>query len=335
VKTVSELGEHRVVDSILAVLRKQAKPAIPFGDDVSAVKLDRGKLLILKTDTMVWDTDVPPGMTARQAGRKALVMNVSDLAAKGVKPLAAVVSLSIPSSTSIDEVLSIIKGLEDGAKEYGLEIIGGDTGEAPTIVLSISMAGIADKGTIILRSGAKVGDIVATTGPFGNTAAALAITLNGLEAPHMLKLKLLRSIYKPKARLREGLVLASLKAATSSIDSSDGLAWSLHELSRMSNVGFKITNVPIAPEAEAFARIHGLNPLNLALYGGEEYELVLTIKPELFDKAAASVRSVGGELIKMGVAISERRVIVDYQGKLHEVEAKGWEHFTSKHLPRN
>ncbi|MEM1537614.1 MAG: AIR synthase related protein, partial [Candidatus Nezhaarchaeales archaeon] len=119
-KTVSELGEHRVVDSILAVLRKQAKPAIPFGDDVSAVKLDRGKLLILKTDTMVWDTDVPPGMTARQAGRKALVMNVSDLAAKGVKPLAAVVSLSIPSSTSIDEVLSIIKGLEDGAKEYGL-----------------------------------------------------------------------------------------------------------------------------------------------------------------------------------------------------------------------
>lgn len=329
-ETVEELGEHRVVDAILAVLKKRVKPAIPFGDDVSAIKLGRKKLLVLKTDTLVWDTDVPPGMTARQAGRKALVMSVSDLAAKGVKPLAAVASLSIPPSTSIGDALSIVEGLEDGAREYGLQIVGGDTGEAPTVVLSVSVVGIADKEAVILRSGARVGDVVASTGLFGCTATALAITLNGLEAPRELKSKVLQSVYEPKARLREGLVLSSLKAATSSIDSSDGLAWSLYELSRMSGVGFKITHVPIAPEAEAFARIHGLNPLNLALYGGEEYELVLTIKPELFDKAAMAVRSVGGALIRMGEVIKEKRVVVDYRGELREVEAKGWEHFAPK-----
>ena len=84
----------------------------------------------------------------------------------------------------------------------------------------------------------------------------------------------------PKAHLAEGLALAGCGAVSASMDSSDGLAWSLHELARLSNVGFLLESVPIAPEATEFAELNGLEACELALYGGEEYELVLTIKPE-------------------------------------------------------
>jgi len=131
----------------------------------------------------------------------------------------------------------------------------------------------------------------------------------------------------PQARLKEGLALAQTKAVTASIDSSDGLAWSLHEISRASNVGFSIDNLPIAKEAGEFAKIHNLNPTELCLYGGEEYELVLTIKPRLWNKVRDAVRHVGVSLIKIGKATKEKTLILKTNRKTLKIEPKGWEHF--------
>ena len=134
----------------------------------------------------------------------------------------------------------------------------------------------------------------------------------------------------PKAHVKEGIALAKTETATSSIDVSDGLAWSLHELSRASNIGFLIDYVPVAREAEQFAEIHCLDPSELALYGGEEYELLATVKPELWDKAAEAVANVGGTLIKIGVTTENKELLFKKGDKTLRIEPRGWEHFKTQ-----
>jgi len=324
---VEELGERKIIDLILECLDKMPNMPVPFGDDVSAIDIGHGKLAVIKTDMLVGKTDVPPPMNLWQAARKAVVMNISDLAAKGVQPIALLASIGLPKGLSKKDIQQIGKGLNDGAREYNAYVLGGDTNEASDLVISCVAFGICQKRHLIKRSGAKSGDYVAVTGFFGKTASGLKILLENLSAPPDMKEELVNAIFMPYARLKEGLAIAQTQAATASIDSSDGLAWSLHEISRASNVGFVIDNLPTASEAEKFAQIHGLNSVELSLYGGEEYELLVTIKPKLWQDAKEAVENVGGALIKIGLATKERGLFLKRMGKMVPIEARGWEHF--------
>jgi len=302
---------------------------IPFGDDVSAYTIGNNNLAVLKTDMLVDKTDVPPKMNLWQASRKAVIMNISDFAAKGVKPLAILVSLGLPRTLKKKDIEQIGKGLNAGAREYGAYIIGGDTNEASDLVISLSLFGIAKKDALILRSGAKPRDLVAVTGSFGKTAAGLKILLNDFKASPKIRKILAKSVLMPHARLAEGLALSKTNAVTAAIDSSDGLAWSLHETANASKVGFLINKLPIAEEVKEFARINRLDPLELTLYGGEEYELVLTIKPNLWKKAKKAVEKVCGKLLLIGKVTAERQVLLEIDGKRRAIEPRGWEHFKS------
>jgi len=305
---------------------------IPFGDDVSAYPISDTQLLILKTDMLVGKTDVPPGMSLWQAARKAVIMNVSDFAAKGAKPKVMLVSLGLPKDLTGNNIKEIGRGLNAGAREYDAYVIGGDTSEASDLVISLSVFGIAKKDKVTLRSGAKPGDLVAVTGYFGKTSAGLKILLNTFVAPQKIRETLVESVLMPYARLKEGLALSQTKAVTAAIDSSDGLAWSLHEIARASNVGFSINMLPTAKEVEKFAEINGLDPLELTLYGGEEYELVLTINPEIWKKAKKAVENVGGKLLLIGKVVAQKQVVLEVDGKKRIIEARGWEHFKSDNV---
>ena len=324
------LGEHEIIRLIQRRLTVMPDMPVPFGDDVSAVPLGSDEVAVLKTDMLVAKTDMPAGMSLFAAARKAVVMNVSDFAAKGVLPSTVLVALGLPRGFGADDVVQIADGLNAGAREYGAYVVGGDTGEASDLIISISLFGTAKKSVLMLRSGARAGDIVAVTGLFGKSAAGLRLLLGGCEASVAVRDVLVDAVFNPKARLREGLALRGYGYVSSSIDSSDGLAWSLHELARMSNVGFLIDKVPIAVEAEEFALRNGLDALELALYGGEEYELVLTVKPEKWTEAKAVVEVVGGCLIPIGKATYEKQVILEMDGEKRVIEARGWEHFKSQ-----
>jgi thiamine-monophosphate kinase len=323
-------GERKIIELILEQLEKMRYMPVPFGDDVAAYPINGDQLLILKTDMLVGKTDVPHGMNLWQAARKAVVMNVSDFAAKGVKPKVMLVSLGLPRKLAKkDAVKEIGRGLNAGAREYGAYIVGGDTNEASDIIISLSLFGIAKKDSLMLRSGAKARDIVAVTGFFGKTASGLKILLNNFEAPQKVRKILVNSVFMPQARLKEGLALSQTKAITACIDSSDGLAWSLHELARASNVGFLINKLPTAKEVEKFAKINNLDPLELTLYGGEEYELVLTVRPRLWKKAERAVSDVGGKLLPIGKVTDQKQVLLKIDGKRRFIEPRGWEHFKS------
>ncbi len=326
-KLANELGEREIIDLILKCLDPMPEMPVPFGDDVSAVEIGNGKLAVIKTDMVVGKTDVPPAMNLWQAARKAVVINVSDLAAKGVQPIALIAAIGIPKGLSKRDIEQIGRGLNDGARESNAYVLGGDTNESSDLVISCSALGICEKRHLIKRSGAKSGDYVALTGFFGKAACGLKILLENLSVPQEIMEELVNSVLMPNARLSEGLAIARTRAASASIDSSDGLAWSLHEISRASHVGFVIDNLPIAHEVERFAEIYGLNPVELSLYGGEEYEIIVTIKPELWQDAKKAVENAGGSLTRIGLVTKETRLFLKRMGKTIPIEARGWEHF--------
>ncbi len=325
--TVSEYGERRIIEMLQRRLEIMPNMAVPFGDDVSAIEIGKSRLAVLKTDMLVGKTDVPKGMSFWQAARKAIVMNVSDFASKGVQPQAALVSLGLPSDFMAKDIDEIARGLNAGARQYGLYIIGGDTGESADLIISVSMFGISSKKNLMLRAGAKPGDIVAVTGFFGKTAAGLHLLLDGNATSRSLHEILLASICMPQARLNEGLALGKSRTVSSSIDSSDGLAWSLHELGRMSNVGFHINSLPVAEEVIRFAEFNSLNAETLALYGGEEYELVVTVKPAKWTVAETACESAGGRLLPIGKVMRDKQVVLDIDGCKKVIEPRGYEHF--------
>jgi thiamine-monophosphate kinase len=326
-RTIRELGEKKVIEIIMGCLNMMPDMPVPFGDDVSAVQLADDILAVIKTDMLVGKTDVPPGMGMRQAARKSIVMNVSDFAAKGVKPLIVLSSLGLPNNLKEEDVMEIGLGLNQGAREYGAYIVGGDTNESSDLIISCSLLGVCDKRRLVKRSGAKPGDIVAVTGYFGKTASGLKILLEGILVPESIEKALTEAVFMPKARLREGLAFARSGALTASIDSSDGLAWSLYELSDASNVGFRIDKVPVAAEAIEFAENHDLDPIALGLYGGEEYEVIVTVNPQLWEKANECVRNLKTQLIRIGSVTEEKKLELVVDGDTQPIKREGWEHF--------
>lgn len=325
--TAEKLGERKIIETIWNNMDEAPNMPVPFGDDVSAVEYGDGNLAVLKTDMLVDETDVPPHMSYWQAARKAVVMNISDLAAKGVKPSGLLVSLGIPRNLTKKDIEQIGKGLNAGAREYDTYVLGGDTSETHSLIISIAAFGLARKEALILRSGANPEDIVATTGLFGLTSSGLKILKEKLAAPKKIKKKLVDAVLMPYARLKEGLALAKTGATTASIDSSDGLAWSLHEISSASNVGFVVDAPPIAQETYRFAKLHSLDPMELGFYGGEEYELIVTIKPEHWRRTKEAVVQQGGNLLKIGKTTAKKTLLVKHGGKLIKIEARGYEHF--------
>ncbi len=323
--SLRELGELEIIRILEESFGTSPRAVVGFGDDVSAVKLPNGKLAVLKTDMLVGSTDVPPGMTMRQIARKAVVANVSDLAAKGARPLAGIVALGLPGSLTKRDIHGIAAGLGRAAEEYGFPFVGGDTNESKDLTISIALFSIVGKRQLILRSGARVGDVVAVTGEFGSASAGLKALLEKRMRPSQLAPSLAQAVYKPRAELDLGLRLARSGTLTASIDSSDGLAWSLHQLSRASGIGITINVIPISEAAREFAARYGYKADDLALYGGEEYHLVVTVKPEKFSVA---IRAARGRLKAIGVVTPRSSGVRLTQAHRDvEIVMQGWEHF--------
>jgi thiamine-monophosphate kinase len=262
-------------------------------DDVAPVTGN----IVMKCDMLVASTDVPPGMVPVQVARKSLVSCASDLAAKGAKPLAAMVSLGLPRNCTRPYVEGLADGFATAASEFGTKIVGGDTNEAGELVIDCCMIGLAGK-KMPRRSGARPGDSIVVSGPFGFSAAGLAIQLRNARAAGTFRTQSVDSVLEPKPRQRFGSTLA--KFFSSSIDSSDGLAMSLYELSANSRVDIVLDKVPAAPGLDMFSEENGIDVNELVFHGGEEYEIVATIPRAKLKQAMSAARKAKVELLLIG-----------------------------------
>jgi len=325
--TVSDIGERKLIQRIMKHLTPMPDMSLPFWDDASAIPLGGGRALIVNTDMLVWETDIPTGMTPYQAARKCVVMNISDLAAKGVQPTAFMPNVGLPNDYLITDVEEIAKGFEAGAREYDAYVVGGDTNEASEIVMAGIAFGVIDEAKLMKRSGAAPGDTIATTGCFGLTSAAFKILLKGAPCPEKIREKILNSVYMPNAKVKEGLALATTGLVTSCMDSSDGLAVSLHDLSRSTGHGYHLNTLPTDPLANEFASYNNLESADLTLFGGEEYELIFTFSPENEDKIRKALEKVGCTPQIIGNVTENKAITITVDGETVEIPAGGWDHF--------
>lgn len=325
--TAQDLGERRIIQHIMKHLSHMPGTILPNWEDASALSLGDGRALVVNTDMLVWQTDIPKGMTSFQAARKSVVMTISDLGAKGVQPIAFMPSIAVPRNYEVSEIEELSKGFEKGAKEYDSYVIGGDTNEACDIIINGIALGIGNEEILMKRNGAVPGDVLATTGSFGETSAAFKILLEGYRVSKKLKQHLVESVFMPKARIKEGIALAKSGIITSCIDSSDGLSISLHDLKRSTGFGYKLTSLPISKEAEKFASIHNLNKIDLTLYGGEEYELIFTVKPNKVNEAKSVLNQTGSAINIIGEVVSEKRIWLETDSINQNIPARGWDHF--------
>jgi thiamine-monophosphate kinase len=249
---------------------------LQFNDDASAVLLPSGEVMVLNVDMLVFKTDVLPGMSFVQIGKKAVTMSVSDIIAKGAKPYGCLASLGLKSDTKTMNAQNILCGVKKQCVNYDAKFLGGDLNESSDIILDVVTYGICKTNQLIPRKGVKSGDLIYCTGLFGLTSLGYRTLMNDLKLPSTLKKKVLSSVYEPKARV-DFLPLFDILDIKICMDSSDGLLITLTDLSLINNLGIEVNSVPIDKEVLSFAEDNDLNPLELAFRGGEEFELIFAI----------------------------------------------------------
>ncbi len=314
------MNENEIIELLTKTAGRLPSRYSKIGDDVVTMLTRHGKL-VLKSDMLVMKTDVPPGMTLRQVGRKAVAMCVSDFAAKGIRPEALMVSLGIPRDMDESGVRSLALGFKDAMSAWRLYLLGGDTNEADDLVVDSILAGFGRR--VVGRDGAREGDVVVVTGNFGTASAGLKIAIDGAASSKSFRKRALRSIYLPAPRLEAGLALR--KYLSAAMDSSDGLAICLHALSTASHVGIALRELPYDRELESFASENRLSLEDLVLYGGEEYEIVGTVPPDKLAEARSAASAHGCRLRVIGVVTVGRGVTMR-NGR--EIKNRGWVHLS-------
>jgi len=294
-------------------------------DDIEVVKIGNSKFVV-KSDMLVQSTDVPAGMKLEEIARKSMVSCVSDFACKGIKAKFCTIAIAIPHGFTQKMVNELADGFLRSSKEFGLHIIGGDTNEGKELVIEVSMFGPSSK-KIPSRGGARVGDIIMTSGPFGYSSAGLKIVLDGCKTdPRSAKI-FRKAIFRPYPRLDFGLEAA--RYFSSSMDSSDGLAITLDDMSKQSKKKFVITSLPTTNDIIKFAHHNKINLKDLVFCGGEEYEIVFTIRSGDLNKVKRLAKKTNTPLFQIGhVVIGKNAVLID-NGISKVIKRCGWTHLRS------
>lgn len=298
--SVRDLGEFQLIERITKHLKSSKSVLQGVGDDAALVATPALKGLLLTCDAMVENVHFLKVADPKDIGYKLMASNISDIAAMGGIPGYALVTVVLPPSTELNWVDSLYHGLSECADEYGVSIVGGDTSSGAEIVLTVALVGMVEPERALLRSGARVGDIIMLTGPLGASQVGLCIHTGRLSLTGELADQALQQHFRPKPRVAEGRLIAALGGHAAN-DISDGLASELWEIAESSGVSMCIERhlLPIHPAAQTVA-IDSDDAVRYALTSGEEYELVFTLAKEVAqaNKAALESFHVIGEVLE-------------------------------------
>ncbi|MCX6665381.1 MAG: thiamine-phosphate kinase [Euryarchaeota archaeon] len=322
VKKLSDLGERNAIRLIETILSK-GDAAVGIGDDCAAFAIG-DEYLLVTTDMITQKTHIPKGMMPYQIGWFVVAINLSDIAAKGGRPLGLVLALGLPKNTSELFLKELLKGADACATRFDTSIVGGDTKGNSEITICGTAFGLVKKDEFIPRKGGKIGDVVAVTGSLGKAGAGYLASTQRIRDTTLLK-----GLFEPIPRIREGRILASLKVVSSCMDISDGLSSSLYQLRDLNQVGFEIYSekLPIASELLQLKKRLTIDVTECAVHFGGDYELLLTISSENFEKARRKIEKIGLSLTVIGKVTKNKEIIMKLKNKKKILENKGYEHF--------
>ncbi len=275
-----DLGERRLIERVTAAATLDpTRVLLGAGDDCSVTRVDGERLQIVTTDMLVEDVHfVRAALSARQLGRKAVAVNLSDIAAMGGTALDAWISVALPASLEVAWVDELFAGINDVVRAHAVNLLGGDTTRSDAIVINIAVLGEVLASEILVRSAARPGDHIFVSGPVGDAAAGLDALRHRRDAA-----ELIRRHHEPEPHLAVGRRVATSGAARAAIDVSDGLAIDLTRVCAASRVGCELdaARLPLSAELRAYCAENELDPVELALGGGEDYVLLVTGSGEL------------------------------------------------------
>ena len=328
--------ESEIISRIRRRSHSSGDVRIGIGDDAAVLKNTRETDLLACCDLMVEGVHFRLDWTTpRLLGRKALAVNLSDIAAMGGVPKFAMISVALPHHCSAEFADELFGGIAELADEHGVSIIGGDTSSSrDSLFIDVSVIGECETGKAITRRGAMIGDKIYVSGSLGASALGLSLLKDGgrLEDSTDRSDAKQQAIFKhlaPEPRLTLGRALGEAGLATSMIDISDGLSTDLWHTLDESHAGalIRADAVPIAGcVVSLLPGTQGIDPLRLALDGGEDYELLFTARPESEKQLMALPETLGTKITAIGEIVGDNRLSIELNGAIESVERSGYEH---------
>jgi thiamine-monophosphate kinase len=315
-----------------------------IGDDAAVVTPLKGHETVLTTDLLAEGVHFNlKTATFEDIGYKAAAANLSDIAAMGAQPDYLLVSLAIPPSQNASEIQRLYRGLMSACRPCGVELIGGDTSASRHgLFLNIVLIGSVPVGRALTRDGAQVGDLLYTTGTIGDSLAGLQLLSarqgtkgSVLGSVNRSAQGLIRRHLRPTPRLGIGQALSRQRLATSAIDLSDGLSGDIRHICEQSHVGVEINidALPISSALRDYAGMNHVDPIDMALQGGEDYELLFTAAPRHRKKVEQLGRPIECRLSCIGIIkpLSYGLRTKDQSGGIRRLPRLGYQHFSTAH----
>jgi len=305
--------------------------SLGIGDDGALLSPPPGREVVTTTDMLVEGIHFLRGKgTPADLGYKSLAASLSDLAAMGAEPVQAFLSMALPPDTSAAEVDAFLRGFLAAAGSR-VVLAGGDTSSSRAgWALSVTALGVVEKGRALRRGGARPGEVIAVSGPLGDSAAGLELLMGRLDAPRALKAPLVRAHLRPPFEVALGRWLVASRACRCAIDVSDGLLQDLGRVLSESGAGARLDlgSIPVSPALARLARGRGLDPLHWALAGGEDYRLLFTLPAGRAEHLAASSRRRGFNLVPIGTVTRRPGLVLTRDGKRVPLPSRlGYDHF--------
>lgn len=297
-----------------------------IGDDAAVWRPSRSNLSVITTDALIENVHFARDlMSARDVGHRAMAANLSDIAAMGARPVLATIALGFPPDIDAEWVLAMYDGLVALARTHACAIVGGDITRAPAIAIAITVVGEVRASNLKRRADARIGDVLAVSGPLGASRAGLEVLRSDPARAHANGAARVVAAYRrPEPRMREGRWFGASRNVHALMDSSDGLATDLARLCAASGVGAVVESVPVDPDARAIAVQAGDDPEAYALGGGEDFELIAAIEPRAFRYLASRYRArFGRDLLRIG-NVSEGSSLRFANGA--PIAHSGWDH---------